>query len=116
MALVYDLQVYKCSYDLIIKIYNIVKNYNREYKYTIGEQLKNETLHLIMDIYRANVSNQKDKHIQNAREELEIVKLLLRLSKDLKLINIKNYSDISLLIENISKQLTGWQKYINTKK
>jgi len=38
------------------------------------------------------------------------VKLLIRLCKDLGEISFVEYVNIQPLIENISKQLTGWQK------
>jgi len=51
MALYNDLPVYKASYDLLVEIFQFVKNFNKEYKYTIGEKLKNETIEMIANIY-----------------------------------------------------------------
>ena len=36
------LPVYKASYDLMLEIFRVVKEFNREYKYTI--EVKNEEL------------------------------------------------------------------------
>ncbi len=49
-----ELPVYKATYDLLIGIFRFTKDFSREYKYTVGEKLKNETLDLIILIYRAN--------------------------------------------------------------
>lgn len=110
MALFYELPVYKSSYDLLMEIFELVKHFPREYKYTVGEKLKDEALEMIMNIYRANTRQQKKDTLQNAREHLEVVRLLLRLTKDMKQININRFVDVNKKIENISKQLTGWQK------
>jgi len=41
-----ELFVYKASYDLLLSIFQITKNFGKEYKYTVGEQLKNETIEI----------------------------------------------------------------------
>jgi len=110
MALFYELPVYKASYDLLIEIFELTKHFKREYKYTVGEKLKDEALEMLMNIYRANTRQQKKETLQNAREHLEVVRLLLRLTKDMKQINVNRFVDVNKKIEDISKQLTGWQK------
>lgn len=37
MTTYYNLPVYKQSYDLLLDIFKLTKEFNREYKYTIGE-------------------------------------------------------------------------------
>ncbi len=110
MATFDQLPVYKASYDLFVNIFEFSRNFNREYKYTLGEKLKNETLELITNIYRANSRKQKFEIIETARENAEVIRLLLRLLKDLKQITIEKFVKINELIENVSRQLAGWQR------
>ena len=105
-----NLPVYKASYDLLIVIFQFSRNFTKEYKYTVGEKLKNETLEMIMNIYRANSRNNKKELLQSARENVEVIRLLLRLIKDIKQINLKTFIRINKNIEDVSKQLAGWQK------
>ena len=111
MTTYYNLPVYKQSYDLLIEIFKLTKEFNREYKYTIGEELKKETTAMIINIYRANSSNNKVDHIMNARENIEVIRLLIRLLKDLKQIQVVRIAKLNLAIEELSKQLTGWGNY-----
>jgi hypothetical protein len=83
---------------------------NREYKYTIGEDLKKETTALIANIYRANCSYDKRELIGAARGNIEIIRLYARLIKDLKQIALAVFVRINEKIESISKQLSLWQK------
>ena len=107
----YDhLPVYKVSYDLLVEIFRFTKNFNREYKYTLGESLKKETIEMITRIYRANSSHSKRVIIQEARENVETIRLFLRLIKDLRQINIRKFVQINEKIESVSKQLAAWQK------
>jgi len=54
MGLHNELPVYKASYDLLIAIFEFSSHFNKEYKYTVGESLKKETIELLTLIYRAN--------------------------------------------------------------
>jgi len=109
MALYYYLPVYKTSYDLLLGIFQLTKDFSREYKYTIGQDLKKATTEMILNIYRANRIARKKDTIQSARENIEVIRLYVRLLKDLKQINIKKLAHINELIESVSKQLTSWQ-------
>jgi hypothetical protein len=113
MALYFELPVYKLAYDLLIAIYERTRLFTREYKYTLGEKLKNETLELLINIYKANKSKQATRlqYIDTARQNIEVVRLLLRVTKDLKIIGIKGHVALNVQVEELSKQLTSWQKY-----
>jgi len=113
MALHKSLPVYKASYDLFLYSFKIIKSLNREYKYTAGEKIKNEATDLIMNIYRANKIREKKEKIEKARENIEVTRLLFRLLKDLKQISLSQFVSVNKKIENVSKQLAGWQKSLN---
>jgi len=56
MALYYDLPVFKDVYQLILKIFDYTKDFPREYKFTLGQDLKRDGINLVRSIYRANKS------------------------------------------------------------
>jgi len=110
MTIYNNLPVYKASYDFLLDVFKFTKNFDREYKYTIGEELKKETTAMITNIYRANSSQSKKLLLQSARENLEVVRLYLRLLNDLKQINLDKFIALNEKIESVSKQLCAWQK------
>ena len=59
MALYYDLPEFKDVYKLIIKSFEYTKDFPREYKYTLGQDIKRDGIRLVRSIYRAN--KEKDK-------------------------------------------------------
>ena len=71
MAKYDELPVYKASYDLLLEIFRFTKEFSKEYKYTVGESLKKETLDLITLIYRANSKTDKKETLQSAREKID---------------------------------------------
>lgn len=69
MAQYNELPVYKATYDLLLAIFQFTKDFSKEYKYTVGESLKKETIELLTLIYRANTRHQKADVLQMAREQ-----------------------------------------------
>ena len=54
MALYYDLPVYRDTYRRILKIFEYTKDFSREYKYRLGQDMKRDALQLVRSIYRAS--------------------------------------------------------------
>lgn len=88
----------------------MIKWFPKEYKYSLWDKIKNETIHLISNIYKANLKKEKKDMLTLARENIELIRLYIRICKDLKVINIAKFIEINLLIESISKQLYAWMK------
>ena len=84
MATYDNLPVYGTSYDLLLEMFRFTKDFNREYKYTLGENIKKEIVEMIINIYKANSSmDGRYVRLQAARENIEVIRLLVRLVKDL---------------------------------
>ena len=116
MATYDNLPVYKVSYDLLQKLFLVVGNFKRDYKHTLWETIKKEVIDLIIAIYRTNSHVEKQNFLERARGHIEVVRLLIRLSKDLREIDLKDFVIINQMIESISKQLVGREKSVSSKK
>jgi len=114
MATYDNLPVYKQTYDLLLQLYRICQNMERDYKYTIGENLKKELITLIANVYRANCREDREKSfmLQSARENAEVIRLLLRLLQDLKQIGLKEFIAANEKLESVSKQLAAWKNSV----
>ena len=109
MALSHELPIYKDVYKLILEIFDVTKDFSREYKYTLGQDMKRDVIMLVRSIYRANRHAEKKQYLEEFLDNFEILKLEIRLSTDLKLITIRKQATISLLLESIGRQATGWK-------
>lgn len=108
-----ELPVYKVSYGLLLYSFNLIKELPREYKYTLSEKLKDELTDLLMNVYRANkirINEQKLNKVEESIENIEVIRLLFRLLYDLHLINVENLTKVNVKIENVKRQLFGWEK------
>jgi len=112
MAQYDELPVYKATYDLLLAIFMFTRDFKKEFKYTVGESLKKETIELLTLIYRANSRYDKNDVLQTAREQIEVIRLLIRLMKDMHQISLDKFVKVNQSVENVSKQLTGWQKSV----
>ncbi len=109
MALYYDLSVFKDVYSLVLKIFEYTKDFPREYKYTLGQDLKKDSINLVRSIYRANKSKEKRVYLEGFLDDFELVKLELRICFDMKLLSVQKHAAISELMERIGKQITAWR-------
>jgi hypothetical protein len=72
---------------------------------------------LMMNIYRANKrrdAKEKIERVVKAQESIEVVRILFRLLKDLKQLSLKHFVRVNEKIEDVSRQLFGWQKKVNS--
>ena len=92
--------VYRDTYKLILKIFEVSKDFPKEYKYTLGQELKRDALQLVRSIYRANKSTQKKEHLDAFLDEFELVKLEIRLCVDLRFVSFKKQVACQVCAEN----------------
>lgn len=112
MALYYTLPLYRDTYRLILLIYGAVREFPREYKYSLGQELRRDSMQLVRHIYRANSGSGSARReaLERFGDDFELVRLELRLSFDLKLIGLKPFGQITALMESIGKQASGWRR------
>lgn len=63
MWLYYNLPIYKETYDFILQVFHITRDFWREYKYTLGQDMKKEAISLVRNIYRANRNYNKKEYL-----------------------------------------------------
>jgi hypothetical protein len=86
MALYYELPVYRDTYQFILKIFECTKDFSKEYKYTLGQDMKRDALQLVRSNYRANKASHKESHLEDFLDQFELLKLEIRLCSDMKVL------------------------------
>ena len=89
MALYYDLPVFKEVYKLILVLFEVTKDFPKEYKYTLGHDIKRDGINLVRSIYRANKAKNKVEYLEAFLDDFELIKLEIRLCVDMKILSIK---------------------------
>jgi len=111
MAQSEHLPIYKAAYDLCLYVEQVVRNFSRYHKYSLGQDLRDGARGVLKLIVRANARHDKVPALMEIREELEQLKVLLRLGQDVKAFpNFNSFEHAITLVTAIAKQNEGWLK------
>ena len=111
MAQTEHLPIYKRTYDLCLYLEQIVHNFARYHKYTLGSDLRDGARRALKLVVRANSRRDKVPVLLELREELEELKVLLRLAQDVKAFaNFNSFEHAISQVVEIAKQNEGWLK------
>jgi hypothetical protein len=113
MATHTELPIYKAAYDLLDVVTNFVKNMPRDFKQSIGGKISLECIDITVLVFRANVARDKEPHLMELLERLQVAELLIRLAKDKRLISQGAYAKAVELSTSIGKQANGWRRAAN---
>ena len=75
---------YKSAYDMCLYFEQVVRNFSRYHKYSLGADLRDGAREALKLVVRANSLRDKAPILLDLREELEELKVLLRLCHDVK--------------------------------
>ncbi len=110
-----NLPVYKAIYDLLTTLFVQVRNFPRDYQYTLGERIKNSTIELTEMVYYANTCgdvSEKISYLKTLCAKVETLRLLLRMCYDLRLYNLETHLRFNDQIELVARQMAGWRKQV----
>lgn len=109
-----NLPVWKKQLDLVVYLERIVKNFDRHHKYVIGSELRRKAHEVLVLLAKANVKASGPKHIAEAIEGLEELKILVHVCKEIKAFNkVGNVEYSTKLIVEVLKQCEGWLRSRN---
>jgi len=98
-------------YDLILWYGKKIIYYPKKYKYNLGERITDIFLDVIENIIEAQYSSKKYYFLRKTNILLEKLRIMIRLSKDLQCITIKEYEYMTRETNEIGKMVGGWEKY-----
>ena len=105
-----ELKIYQKHYDLILYAFPIINRFPKAQRFVLGQQIQNCLLDIAKLIVRANKQRGKLPTLAEIDIELEKLRLLIRLAKDLRLLAMKQYGLIAERIDEIGRLLGGWIK------
>lgn len=115
MAQYNHLPIFQLAYQLTLEIHRATHQFPREYKYTLGQKLKEIVSDVLDIIVEANSTKEKTEILEGARLKLERLRIHLRLANDLEILGLKRYEAFNRTLEEISKQLSGWLEWSKQK-
>ncbi len=110
MARYEHLPIFQKSYDFLIRLQHYVDRMPRFYRYTHGEKLINLSLGFLYLIIQSNGVSDKYSILIKADQELEKIRIHIRLLHNLRSFTEHQYEVLSRELNDIGKQLGGWLK------
>jgi four helix bundle protein len=99
-------------YDFLLYVYPVVAKFPKYEKFTLQTQIKNCVIDIARQVNKANNSTTKKSHLYEADALLKELKMLIRLSKDLRYINPHQYEVVSCKATEIGALLGGLIKFV----
>lgn len=109
IGLYYNLPVFKDTYQLTLKLFELTRDFPREYKFTLGQDMKRNCISLVRSIYRANKCKDKQAYLESFLDDFEVFKLEVRLCADLHIMSLRRQAELAVHMDSIGKQITGWR-------
>jgi hypothetical protein len=109
--MVEELQIYRDISEMVKRVFIIVKNFPREYKFTIGIRIQNTALDCVDLIYKSARHKNKTEYLDNLVSSLDFLSYLIRIGKDMNIITERQYGLYVEVSRPCVKQATGWFKY-----
>lgn len=99
--------IYQKVYDLILYLFPIVNRFPKSQRFVLGQQIENSLVEIAKMIVEANKRRNKLNVLYNMDVELEKLRLLVRLAKDLRFLSVKRYGLIAEKLDEIGRLLGG---------
>jgi hypothetical protein len=98
-------------YDYLLWMIPKLEKFPRGQKFILADRIENLALDILDLLIEAAYSRKKDDLLRRANLQLEKLRYLVRLAKDLKAINLKSYEHSARLIDGIGTSIGGWLKF-----
>jgi len=105
-----NLAIFEKTYELILWLYPTVNKFPKSQRFVLGQQIETAILKILEGIIEANQERNKIPYLKQVSIELDKLRILIRLSKDLRFISIRQYGFVADKVNEIGKMLGGWMK------
>ena len=107
------------NYPIIVKTYNLTRWYieklaklPKNHRYTLGEKIQNSLISLLMILSDTIYSKNKKELLTQANQEIERLRLLTKLLKDLSILSTDNSRFVISSLNEIGQMIGGWVKVL----
>jgi four helix bundle protein len=104
-----DLIIYQKTYDFILWLHPAVNKFPKSQRFVLGQRIENKALDLVQSIIIANAAREKTPILAQASMELDELRILIRLAKDLHFLSVRQYGLAAEKLNEIGRMLAGWR-------
>jgi len=108
--------LFKKAYELVVWLYPLVMKFPKHQRFALSQQILNTEIYFLKILIEANSSSRKLYILRRASVELEKIRFLLRLSKDLRFLSIRKYELFCEKNNEVGRILGGLIRKLSVKK
>jgi four helix bundle protein len=108
--MLHELVIYQKLYDLMLYALPIINRFPKSQRFVLGQQIQNSMIGIAVMIVQANAERDKRRTLWQIDVELEKLRLLIRLAKDLRFLPVRQYGLVSERVSELGRLLGGWTK------
>lgn len=108
-----ELKILQKTYDMMQYLHQTLQQYPKAEKYGLATDTKNAAYELMRLLITANKRYHKKTTMQDADIQLDILRHLIRLGKDMKFMSLKRFEVLSGMTTEIGKMIGGWMKSLS---
>jgi hypothetical protein len=98
------------TYDLMLWLFPHIGKFPRDYRFILGDRMQNCLLDVCGQLITARFTKEKREILKAVNIELEKLRYMVRLCKDLKLMDFRRYEYAAGAINGIGVYVGGWLK------
>ncbi|MDP4010643.1 MAG: four helix bundle protein, partial [Candidatus Roizmanbacteria bacterium] len=100
------------AYSLVLWLFPVINHIPKSHRSVLGKELEEKSLALVVAIIKANKARGQERtNVQmQISSDLDTVRILVRMTKDLKFLSIKQYVCGAEKINEIGLMLSAWMK------
>lgn len=103
------------AYELLKWLVEHVGKFPRSHRFVLGERIETAMLDLLMKLVEAAYQREGRKRLlHQASVELEKLRYLIRLGKDLGFTSLRQYEHVCVQVAGIGRQIGGWARIEGT--
>ena len=98
------------AYDWNLWVLPKVEKFPKSYRFLVGQNLVSSSMDLLMNLVDASYQSRNTTALAAAVRNVNRVRHLVRISKDLRLMNLNAYEFASRVVDEIGRMTGGWWK------
>jgi len=105
-----ELEVITHTYDLLVWTLQHTAKFPRSHRHGLGQRIEDKLHRLLDALVEAKFSSEKKEVLRQASLRVEDLRLLFRITRDLRILSISSQGFASQRLDQIGKQLGGWRR------